>query len=200
LVGPKKPFSSNDDGDSGANDFMMSMLKENSEDLNALLNEVRKVADRVENVCELSTYKRVEEKINSLQKDIKELLETKQYAVVDTETPAPVPVFDPVPPVAEVKAVPRGPTEITEVRSSPIVMRVSSWDDFLAFASKAQAVSFVYRESDKMFEADALKNNQILAYIGAIPKATLLLKLWLSSRLEVPEGKIFEGTLATKAK
>ncbi len=200
MVGPKKPFSSNYDGDSGANDFMMSILQENSEDLNELLNKVRKVADRVEGVCDLSTYTRIEDRINSLQKDIRELLETKQYAIVDAEAPAPVSASDSVSSVAEVKVVPRGPTEITEVRRSPIVMRVYSWDDFLAFGSNAQVVSFVYRESDKMFEADALKNNQVLAYVGAIPKATLLLKLWLSSRLEVPEGKIFEGTLATKSR
>ena len=200
MVGPKKPLSSS--GDSDTNDFMMSLLKENSEDLGALLNEVRKVADRVEGVCELSTYKRVEEKINGLQRDIKDLLETKQCAIVETEAPAAVP--DSTPEVAEEKVMPssvsetRGPVEISQARASPIVMRVSSWDDFLVFAQNAQAVSFVYRESDKMFEADALKNNQVLAYIGEIPKASVLLKLWLSGRLDVSEERIFEGTLETK--
>lgn len=200
MVGPKKPFSNSSNEDSDTNEFVMSMLKENSEDLNALLNEVRKVADRMEGVCELSSYKRVEEKINGLQKDIRDLLETRQCAIVDSEVaaPAPVAVSAPVAPLAEVKVAPRNAPEVVEMRGSPVVMRCTNWGDFLAFASNAQTVSFVYREPDKIFEADAVKNNQVLAYIGEIPKATVLLKLWLSGSLEVPEGRIFEGTLATK--
>ncbi|MEM2466833.1 MAG: hypothetical protein QXZ47_06055, partial [Candidatus Bathyarchaeia archaeon] len=63
-------------------------------------------------------------------------------------------------------------------------------------ARQAQALSFLYKETEKTFQADALKNNQIMTYSGELPKPTTLLKSWLSKQLEVPEEKILEGILA----
>jgi hypothetical protein len=57
-------------------------------------------------------------------------------------------------------------------------------------------VSFLYREAEKTFQVDALKNNQIVTYSGELPKAVLLLKAWLAGQLGVPEKRIMEGILA----
>ena len=57
-------------------------------------------------------------------------------------------------------------------------------------------MSFLYREAEKTFQVDALKNNQIITYSGELPKQTALLKAWLARQLDVPEKKVLEGILA----
>jgi hypothetical protein len=63
-------------------------------------------------------------------------------------------------------------------------------------ATQAQTLSFMYREAEKAFQVDALKDNQIITYSGQLPKETSMLKAWLSRQLDVPEKKILEGILA----
>jgi hypothetical protein len=57
-------------------------------------------------------------------------------------------------------------------------------------------VSFLYKEAEKTFQVDALKNNQVITYSGELPKQTALLKAWLSRLLDIPEQKVLEGILA----
>jgi hypothetical protein len=54
----------------------------------------------------------------------------------------------------------------------------------------------LYREAEKTFQVDALRNNQIITYSGELPKATSLLKVWLARQLEIPDKKVLEGILA----
>ncbi|MBS7621784.1 hypothetical protein KEJ32_06720, partial [Candidatus Bathyarchaeota archaeon] len=75
-------------------------------------------------------------------------------------------------------------------------LRCKRWEDFQTLARQAQALSFLCKEAEKTFQADALKNNQIITYSGELPKPTTLLKSWLSKQLDVPEEKILEGILA----
>ncbi len=182
---PRKDLFGNENPDTL--EFIRNMVKENSEDLSAVLNEIRKVADRLEDVCELTTFKRIEDKMNNLQNNVNELMNKSSDSPQEAQTPAPP---------AEENIHQHNSTETPYAKPPPITLKCTSWEDFQAFASKAQIVSFTYRESDKVFEADALKNNQIVAYIGEVPKIALLLKLWLSGRLEIPEGKVFEGVLS----
>jgi hypothetical protein len=63
-------------------------------------------------------------------------------------------------------------------------------------AFQAQTVSFLYRETEKTYQVDALKDNQIVTFSGELPKATALLKTWLAKQLEIPEKKVLEGILA----
>lgn len=79
--------------------------------------------------------------------------------------------------------------------SSPIVMKCKNWEEFLNCADLAQKVSVTFRESDKMFEADALKGNQIVAYVGPMPDVALLLKEYLRTNLSVASENVFEGKL-----
>jgi hypothetical protein len=53
----------------------------------------------------------------------------------------------------------------------------------------------MYREPEKIFQVDAVKDNQIVTYSGPLPKETAMLKVWLSRQLDVPEKKILEGIL-----
>ena len=72
----------------------------------------------------------------------------------------------------------------------------------MALAQQAQTVSFTYKETEHVFQADALKGNQVVTYSGELPKMSSLLKIWLSKQLEVPELKVLEGvlTISLKAK
>jgi hypothetical protein len=85
---------------------------------------------------------------------------------------------------------------IKEMRGPPVILRCKLWDDFQGVAGQAQTLSFMYRESEKLFQVDAVKDNQIITYSGPLPKETALLKAWLSRQLDVPEKKILEGILA----
>jgi hypothetical protein len=54
----------------------------------------------------------------------------------------------------------------------------------------------MYRDDDKTFQVDALKDNQVITFNGELPKNPSLLKTWLSKQLEIPEKRILEGVLA----
>ena len=82
-----------------------------------------------------------------------------------------------------------------EARGPPVILRCKQWEDFQTLANQAQTVSFLYREAEKTFQADALKDNQIITYSGELPKQIPLLKTWLSKQLGIPEKNILEGIL-----
>jgi hypothetical protein len=77
-----------------------------------------------------------------------------------------------------------------------VILRCKQWEDFQGLAHQAQTLSFLYREAEKTFQVDALKDNQIITYSGELPKQISLLKTWLSKQLDIPEKKILEGILA----
>ena len=56
--------------------------------------------------------------------------------------------------------------------------------------------SFSYKEDEKIFQADALKGNQIITYSGALAQVLRHAQVWLSKQLDVPERSILEGVLA----
>jgi hypothetical protein len=77
-----------------------------------------------------------------------------------------------------------------------IVLHCKQWEDFQILAAKTQTLSFSYKEEEKVFQANALKGNQIITYSGVLPKLSDVLKMWLSKHLDVPERSILEGALA----
>jgi hypothetical protein len=83
-----------------------------------------------------------------------------------------------------------------EMRGPPVIMRCKQWEDFQTLAYQAQTLSFLYREAEKTFQVDALKDNQIITYSGELPKQISLLKTWLAKQLDISEKKILEGILA----
>jgi hypothetical protein len=63
-------------------------------------------------------------------------------------------------------------------------------------ACQANNLSFIVKETEKAFQADALKGNQVITYNGELPKLSSLLKMWLARQLDVSDQKILEGVLA----
>ena len=164
-------------------DFIVNVLKEHEKDLDRLINELGKVTESLGETGELSgKVEKVEEKISGLQNEINSLV---NYLSASPREP---PVL-----TSEQKA------EVVQagvVHGPPVILRCKQWDDFQTLAFQSQTLSFMYKEAEKTFQADALKGNQIITYSGELPQFTALLKMWLSKQLEIPEKKILEGILA----
>ena len=164
-------------------DFIVNVLKEHEKDLDRLIGELGTVTEALGETGEIS-YKvdKVEERISSLQNEINSLV---SYL---SASPKEAPVL-----------TPEQKTEVVQtsiMHSPPVILRCKQWEDFQTLSFQAQTLSFMYKDAEKTFQADALKGNQVITYSGELPKLTALLKMWLSKQLEVPEKKILEGVLA----
>lgn len=89
----------------------------------------------------------------------------------------------------------QAPKRLVE-RGFPVIIRHKNWEEFKLNAQGASAISFILREEEGVFQVDALKEGTVYTYSGSVPKMNVLLKLWLSKKLEVDEEKVFEGVLS----
>jgi hypothetical protein len=164
-------------------DFIVNVLKEHEKDLDRLISELGTVTEQLGDTGELSgKVEKVEQRITGLQNEISSLI---SYL---STSPREAPLV-----IKEQKS------EVVEagvMHGPPVILRCKQWEDFQTLAFQAQTLSFMYKEAEKTFQADALKGNQIITYSGELPKLTALLKVWLSKRLDIPEKKILEGILA----
>jgi hypothetical protein len=166
-------------------DFIVNVLKEHEKDLDKLINELGSITERLGNTGELSgKIEKVEERITTLQGEIANLI---TYLSVPHQAR---PIGQQMPEQRTVTVQPR------EALAPPVILRCKLWEDFQTSAYQAQTLSFLYRETEKTFQVDALKDNQIITYSGELPKQVALLKMWLSKQLDIPEKKVLEGILA----
>jgi hypothetical protein len=168
-------------------DFIVNVLKEHEKDLDKLINELATVTEQMGDTSELSgKVENVEGKIDSLQKEVSNLIRALSNAPKEAAA-------NPINPEQSSAAA----AVADVVQSGPsVILRCRQWEDFQTLAVKAQTLSFSYKEEEKVFQADALKGNQIITYSGPLPKLPNILKLWLSKQLDVPERSILEGVLA----
>jgi len=179
----KKPPSKDDALE--ALDFIINVLREHEKDLDRLINELGRITERLGEAGELSgKIESVEDRLTNLQNEIANLISYLSTSQVSSETPRGA---TPTQPAQKVYGETRGP---------PVILRCKHWEDFQTLACQAQTLSFLYKEAEKTFQVDALKNSQIITYSGELPKPTALLKSWLSKQLNVPEERILEGVLA----
>lgn len=167
-------------------DFIINVLKEHEKDLDRLINELGTITEGLGDTGELSgKIEKVEERLGTLQSEITNLI---TYLSTSRE-PMAIP--------AQVAQQEKARTsQVGEVRGPPVILRCKQWADFQTLAHQAQTLSFLYKEAEKTFQADALKNNQVITYSGEPPKQTSLLKTWLAKQLDIPEKKVLEGILA----
>jgi len=152
-------------------DFIVNVLKEHEKDLDKLIGELAKITNKFGQTGQIGTrIERVEERLSSIQTEIGNLI---KFLSAPPEKPQP--------------AYTRGP---------PVIVRCKQWDDFKMLASDAETVSFLFKEAEKSFQADALKEGRVLTYNGEFPRDAKLLKIWLARELKVTEDKVFEGVLA----
>jgi hypothetical protein len=169
-------------------DFIVSVLKEHEKDLDRLINELGSVTEKMGDTGELSgKVERVEERLSTLQSEITNLITylSAPHEASPASSPQPMPI-----------AQKSEGLQVRETRGPPVILRCKQWEDFQGMAGEAQTLSFMYREAEKTFQVDAVKDNQIITYSGELPKYNSLLKAWLSKQLNVPEKKALEGVLA----
>jgi hypothetical protein len=170
-------------------DFIVNVLKEHEKDLDKLINELATVTEQIGDTGELSSkVQKVEEKIDVLQKQVTSLINSLSGAPKEASPAAAAALQqnEAAPTFALAEVVRGGPS---------VVLRCSQWEDFQNLATKAQTISFSYKEQEKIFQADALKGNQVITYSGPLPKLSSILKLYLSKQLDVPERSVLEGVL-----
>ena len=151
-------------------DFIVNVLKEHENDLDRLITELSTVLSGFGETGELSgKIEKVEERLSSIQTKIGGVM---KFISSTGQPPA-------------------------NFRGPPVIIRCRQWNDFKVLAKGAQTVSFIFKDEEKAFQADAFKEGRILTYTGEFPRDTRLLKLWLSQELDVTEETVFEGVLAT---
>ena len=154
-------------------DFIISVLKEHEKDLDRLIKELGKVTGDLGASGEVATkIEGVEQRLASLQTEVTSLIK-------ELSTPKEL----------HTSAIPA-------MRGLPVIVRCKQWEDFKVLAAGAETVSFLLKEAEKTFQADALKEGRVLTYSGEFPRDTKLLKFWLAHELNVAEDKVFEGVLA----
>ena len=170
-------------------DFIVNVLKEHEKDLDRLISDLATVTEQIGDTEELNgKVEKVEAKIDTLQNEVTNLINALSSAPKQTLAGVAVEKKQP----SEVALT---PAELTQSGPS-VVLRCSQWEDFQTLALRAQTLSFDYKEQERVFQADALKGNQIITYSGVLPKLSSIFKLWLSKQLDVPERSILEGVLA----
>jgi hypothetical protein len=127
----------------------------------------------------------VEEKITKLQKEVKNLI-TNVSDCTPKEDPPAATINEQISQTA--------PASVLESMPS-VILRCAQWEDFQALAMHAQTLTFCYKEDLKVFQANALKGNQLIIYDGAFPNFSMILTKWLSLQLDITKPNIVEGTL-----
>ena len=150
-------------------DFIINVLKEHEKDLDRLINQLGIITESLGETGEITTkIEKVEERLTTLQNEISGLVKF-------ISSPREVPPY---------------------IHGPPVIVKCKQWEDFKILATGAETVSYQFKETEKTFQADVLKEGKVLTYTGEFPQNARLLKIWLSKELEVAEEKIFEGVLA----
>ncbi|MFW6117368.1 MAG: hypothetical protein ACOC6G_02135 [Thermoproteota archaeon] len=161
-------------------DFIINVLREHEKDLDRLINDLGAITDRLGSTEDISgKIEDMEEKLATLQDEVTNLI---TYLSTTSKPEAEETYW--------VKS------KAQELRGPQAILRCRKWEDFRNMAARAQTVSFLYKDTEKKFQVDALKGNQVINYRGEIPEETVLLKEWLSRELKIPRDKILEGVLA----
>jgi hypothetical protein len=182
-------------------DFIVNVLKEHEKDLDKLIRELGVVTEALGATGELNTkVEKIEDRITGLQGEISNLINyisnQPQQAGVAPTVAAAVPAREGQKSETAPTAEPTPTEAAVAVHGPPVIIRCKQWEDFQNLATQAQTISFMVKEVEHTFQADALKGSQIITFSGEIPKFAPLLKIWLSKQLDIADRKILEGVLA----
>ena len=149
-------------------DFIINVLKDHEKDLDRLISQLGIITESLGETGEITgKIEKIEDRLGSLQGEITNLI---KYIVSPRESPSYA----------------HGP---------PVIVKCRQWEDFKTMAAGAETVSYLFKETEKSFQADALKKGRVLSYTGEFPQNAHLLRMWLSKELDVAEEDIFEGVL-----
>jgi hypothetical protein len=170
-----------------AMDFIVNILKEHEKDLDRLIGELGTITEQLGETGEINDkVKKIELKIDSIQTEIVNLV--KGISTSPSETPSTT--------ALPAKTLKTETPQISITNELPVLLQCRNWEDFEGMATGAQTLSYTFKENERTFQVNALKNNQVITYNGELPKLSSLLKMWLSKQLDVSEKRILEGELA----
>ena len=150
-------------------DFIINVLKEHEKDLDRLISQLGIITESLGETGEITgKIEKIEDRITTLQGEITNLI---KYLAVPRESPS------------------------SYTRGTPVIVKCKQWEDFKTMAAGAETVSYLFKEAEGSFQADALAKGRIVSYTGEFPQNSSLLKLWLSRELDVAEESVFEGVL-----
>jgi hypothetical protein len=171
-------------------DFIVNVLKEHERDLDKLINELATVTEQLGEPGALNgKVENLEVKINSLQKEMTSLVNCLSNGAPEEALSASANIGK-----EQARQLQAAPARVAQGGSS-VILTCKQWEDFQSLAFQAQTLSFTFKETERVFQADALKGNQVITYSGELPKLPSILKTWLSKQLNVPEKNILEGIL-----
>jgi hypothetical protein len=174
-------------------DFIIAVLKEHEKDLDRLINELGVITEKMGEKGEFAEkIESVENRLSSIQTELTELI--KFLSMPGEKTPAILAKAQ-----EQAQAEVQTKAETTQsafMRGPPVIVRCRQWEDFKLLAQGADTVSFIYKDTEKSFQTDALKDGRVLTFNGALPDNVKLLKVWLARELATAEGRIYEGVLA----
>ena len=149
-------------------DFIINVLKEHEKDLDRLISQLGIITESLGETGELTgKIENIEDRITSLQGEITNM-------VKNVSAPKDSPSY---------------------TQRTPVIVKCKQWEDFKTMAAGAETVSYLFKEAEGSFQADALAKGRIVSYTGEFPQNSSLLKLWLSRELDVAEESVFEGVL-----
>ena len=171
-------------------DFLMNVLKEHEQTLDESIHELATVAEQMGNTDALKTkVESAEQKIDNLQKEITNLI-----GILSN---------DPKEASSATTAIQQAPhiqaTPATSQNVPFLTLHCNRWEEFQNLSMQAQTLTFNYKEEEKVFQADAIKENQHIKYTGVLPNFSTILKTWLSIQLKTNERNIIEGNLQTNS-
>src|SRR4030067_3324778 len=171
-------------------DFIVNGLKEHEKELDRLIHKLVTITQKLCVAGELTgKVEKVEQRISGLQNQIGSLINylstVPREALVAMKEPQKTETLQAN--VMQIRPTVQGP---------PMILRCKLWEDFQTLAFQAHILPFMIKESEKTFQADAIQNNQIVTYVGELPKPALLVKAWLGKQVEISEKRILEGILA----
>ena len=154
-------------------DFIINVLKEHEKDLDRLISQLGIITESLGETGEITgKFETIEDRISTLQGEITNLIKylgtPKEVASSSTYSPQ---------------------------KTATVNVKCRQWEDFKNMAAGAETVSYLFKDGENSFQADALKNGRIVSYTGEFPQNSSLLKLWLSKELNTTEEVIFEGIL-----
>jgi hypothetical protein len=168
-------------------DFIFNVLKTHEQVLDKSIHDLAMVTEQISDTDLINgKVAKVEEKISHLQKQVTNLID---YFLIAKENPQSL-KNDQDPPTQALH-----PESPVIHNGSSVVLHCNQWGDFQFFALNAHTFSYNFKEDEKVFQAGAIKGNQIITYTGILPEYSIVLKAWLSRQLETTEKNILEGSL-----
>ena len=173
-------------------DFIINVLKEHEKTLDNSIRALAKVTEQRSSAgASEAMVEKIEQKLDGLQTEVTKLVDYLSNQ----------PKVTLAPPTQKYLAVKPAPSvSPAMVQGMPsMVLNCRQWEDFQRLATQPQALSFSFNEVDKVFQAEAVKDNQIITYSGSLPSFSLMLRAWLCQQAGIVEQNIFEGSI-TKEK